>query len=47
MTMPAAAQLLGEPLSAALSEAAQAAAMSVRLILTIADAVHRAAQKHH
>ncbi|MFJ3754470.1 hypothetical protein [Streptomyces rubiginosohelvolus] len=37
----------GEPLSEALSEAAQAAAMSVRLILTIADAVRRAAQKHH
>ncbi|MYW83122.1 hypothetical protein F610DRAFT_06981, partial [Streptomyces sp. LaPpAH-199] len=47
MTMPAAAQPLGEPFSEALSEAAQAAAMSVRLILTIADAVRRAAQKHH
>ncbi|MFK0131896.1 hypothetical protein ACIQRZ_16235 [Streptomyces rubiginosohelvolus] len=45
MTTPAAP--LGEPLSEALSEAAQAAAMSVRLILTIADAVRRAAQKHH
>ncbi|MFJ9924287.1 hypothetical protein ACIRSF_33940 [Streptomyces rubiginosohelvolus] len=44
MTTPAP---LGEPLSEALSEAAQAAAMSVRLILTIADAVRRAAQKHH
>ncbi|MCA1275389.1 hypothetical protein LCE32_36090, partial [Streptomyces sp. 7G] len=47
MTMPAAAQPLGEPFSEVLSEAAQAAAMSVRLILTIADAVRRAAQKHH
>ncbi|MFE9048400.1 hypothetical protein [Streptomyces rubiginosohelvolus] len=45
MTTPAAPP--GEPLSEALSEAAQAAAMSVRLILTIADAVRRAAQKHH
>ncbi|WP_157850000.1 hypothetical protein [Streptomyces sp. JS01] len=45
MTTPVAP--LGEPLSEALSEAAQAAAMSVRLILTIADAVRRAAQKHH
>ncbi|MFE3665518.1 hypothetical protein ACFXOR_21525 [Streptomyces sp. NPDC059164] len=45
MTTPAAPP--GEPFSAALSEAAQAAAMSVRLILTIADAVRRAAQKHH
>ncbi|MFB7969544.1 hypothetical protein [Streptomyces rubiginosohelvolus] len=45
MTTPAAP--LGEPFSEALSEAAQAAAMSVRLILTIADAVRRAAQKHH
>ncbi|WP_424569871.1 hypothetical protein [Streptomyces sp. CH-036] len=44
MTTPAP---LGEPLSESLSEAAQAAAMSVRLILTIADAVRRAAQKHH
>lgn len=47
MSTPASAQPLGEPFSEALSEAAQAAAMSVRLILTIADAVHRAAQKHH
>ncbi|MEU4075421.1 hypothetical protein AB0F33_35905, partial [Streptomyces parvus] len=31
----------GEPFSEALSEAAQAATMSVRLILTIADAVRR------
>ncbi|MFB7405416.1 hypothetical protein ACFCZR_35045 [Streptomyces rubiginosohelvolus] len=45
MTTPVAP--LGEPFSEALSEAAQAAAMSVRLILTIADAVRRAAQKHH
>ncbi|MFE2974745.1 hypothetical protein [Streptomyces sp. NPDC059258] len=45
MTTPAAPP--GEPFSEALSEAAQAAAMSVRLILTIADAVRRAAQKHH
>ncbi|WP_257137076.1 hypothetical protein [Streptomyces sp. gb14] len=45
MTTPAAPP--GEPLSEALAEAAQAAAMSVRLILTIADAVRRAAQKHH
>ncbi|MEG9551810.1 hypothetical protein V5N34_27415, partial [Streptomyces baarnensis] len=44
---PAPAQLPGEPFSEALSEAAQAAAMSVRLILTIADAVRRASQKHH
>ncbi|MEU0103692.1 hypothetical protein [Streptomyces sp. NPDC006267] len=44
---PAPAQLQGEPFSEALSEAAQAAAMSVRLILTIADAVRRASQKHH
>ncbi|MFJ9891609.1 hypothetical protein ACIQRW_37990 [Streptomyces sp. NPDC091287] len=44
---PAPAQLSGEPFSEALSEAAQAAAMSVRLILTIADAVRRASQKHH
>ncbi|MFJ1789695.1 hypothetical protein ACIOML_35985 [Streptomyces anulatus] len=47
MTTPAPAQLPGEPFSEALSEAAQAAAMSVRLILTIADAVRRASQKHH
>ncbi|MFF8472007.1 hypothetical protein [Streptomyces griseus] len=47
MTTPAPAQLSGEPFSEALSEAAQAAAMSVRLILTIADAVRRASQKHH
>ncbi|MFD3643684.1 hypothetical protein [Streptomyces griseus] len=47
MTTPAPAQLSGEPYSEALSEAAQAAAMSVRLILTIADAVRRASQKHH
>lgn len=47
MTTPAPAAPFGEPLSEALSEAAQAAAMSVRLILTIADAVRRAAQKHH
>ncbi|WP_257134718.1 hypothetical protein [Streptomyces sp. ms115] len=47
MTTPAPAAPLGEPFSEALSEAAQAAAMSVRLILTIADAVRRAAQKHH
>ncbi|MEU0622389.1 hypothetical protein ABZ329_16255 [Streptomyces rubiginosohelvolus] len=47
MTTPATAAPPGEPLSEALSEAAQAAAMSVRLILTIADAVRRAAQKHH
>lgn len=47
MTTPAPAQLQGEPFSEALSEAAQAAAMSVRLILTIADAVRRASQKHH
>ncbi|MFJ2851224.1 hypothetical protein [Streptomyces rubiginosohelvolus] len=47
MTTSAPAAPLGEPLSEALSEAAQAAAMSVRLILTIADAVRRAAQKHH
>ncbi|MDP9947251.1 MULTISPECIES: hypothetical protein [Streptomyces] len=47
MTMPAAAQPLGEPVSESLSEAAQAAAMSIRLILTIADAVRRASQKHH
>ncbi|MEU3703573.1 hypothetical protein AB0E82_14890 [Streptomyces anulatus] len=44
MTTPAPAQLPGEPFSEALSEAA---AMSVRLILTIADAVRRASQKHH
>ncbi|APS23380.1 hypothetical protein TK78_34125 [Streptomyces sp. Tue 6075] len=47
MAAPAPAAPLGEPFSEALSEAAQAAAMSVRLILTIADAVRRAAQKHH
>ncbi|MEU6839773.1 hypothetical protein ABZ941_31515 [Streptomyces rubiginosohelvolus] len=47
MTTPAPAAPLGEPFSEAPSEAAQAAAMSVRLILTIADAVRRAAQKHH
>ncbi|MEV1049284.1 hypothetical protein [Streptomyces sp. NPDC049916] len=47
MTTPAPAAPLGEPFSEALSEAAQAAVMSVRLILTIADAVRRAAQKHH
>ncbi|MEV8450475.1 hypothetical protein [Streptomyces parvus] len=47
MTTPAPAAPPGEPFSEALSEAAQAAAMSVRLILTIADAVRRAAQKHH
>ncbi|MFD6204309.1 hypothetical protein ACWCQF_17985 [Streptomyces rubiginosohelvolus] len=47
MTTPATATPPGEPFSEALSEAAQAAAMSVRLILTIADAVRRAAQKHH
>ncbi|MFF2236524.1 hypothetical protein [Streptomyces anulatus] len=47
MTIPAPAQLPGEPFSEALSEAAQAAGMSVRLILTIADAVRRASQKHH
>ncbi|WP_078942220.1 hypothetical protein [Streptomyces griseus] len=47
MTTPAPAAPLGEPFSEALSEAAQASAMSVRLILTIADAVRRAAQKHH
>ncbi|MFJ6513443.1 hypothetical protein ACIQMO_16945 [Streptomyces sp. NPDC091406] len=47
MATPAPAQPLGEPFSEALAEAAQAAAMSVRLILTIADAVRRAAQKHH
>ncbi|MDX3486843.1 hypothetical protein [Streptomyces sp. ID05-18] len=47
MTTPAPAQLPGEPFSEALSEAAQAAGMSVRLILTIADAVRRASQKHH
>ncbi|MFJ9506671.1 hypothetical protein ACIRPZ_23085 [Streptomyces anulatus] len=47
MTTPAPVQLPGEPFSEALSEAAQAAAMSVRLILTIADAVRRASQKHH
>ncbi|MEV8007728.1 hypothetical protein AB0P10_34390 [Streptomyces parvus] len=47
MTTPAPAAPLGEPFSEALSEAAQAAAMSVRLILTIADAVRRAGQKHH
>ncbi|MFI9014079.1 hypothetical protein ACIGZI_08545, partial [Streptomyces griseus] len=47
MTTTAPAQLSGEPFSEALSEAAQAAAMSVRLILTIADAVRRASQKHH
>ncbi|MEV6477875.1 hypothetical protein [Streptomyces sp. NPDC051657] len=47
MTTPAPAQLQGEPFSEALSEAAQAAAMSVRLILTITDAVRRASQKHH
>lgn len=47
MTTPAPAAPLGEPFSEALSEAAQAAAVSVRLILTIADAVRRAAQKHH
>ncbi|KAA6198579.1 hypothetical protein F2B00_30335, partial [Streptomyces parvus] len=45
MTTPAAPP--GEPFSEALSEAAQAATMSVRLILTIADAVRRAAQKYH
>ncbi|MFD3818432.1 hypothetical protein ACFWRZ_25525 [Streptomyces rubiginosohelvolus] len=45
MTTPTAP--FGEPFSESLSEAAQAAAMSVRLILTIADAVRRAAQKHH
>ncbi|MEU2577484.1 hypothetical protein ACIP3B_33695 [Streptomyces anulatus] len=47
MTTPAPAQLPGEPFSEALSEVAQAAAMSVRLVLTIADAVRRASQKHH
>ncbi|MFD7417882.1 hypothetical protein [Kitasatospora purpeofusca] len=47
MTTPVPAQLPGEPFSEALSEAAQAAGMSVRLILTIADAVRRASQKHH
>ncbi|QXR01238.1 hypothetical protein [Streptomyces sp. WY228] len=44
MTTPAPAQLPGEPFSEALSEAAQAAAMSVRLFLTIADAVRRASR---
>lgn len=43
--MTTAAQPPGEPFSDALAEAAQAAAMSVRLLLTIADAVRRAAQK--
>ncbi|MFJ3328642.1 hypothetical protein ACIPMT_29860 [Streptomyces griseus] len=47
MTTPAPAQLPGEPFSEALPEAAQAAAMSVRLFLTIADAVRRASQEHH
>ncbi|WP_371627739.1 hypothetical protein OG245_37130 [Streptomyces sp. NBC_01116] len=47
MTTPAPAQLQGEPFSEALSEAAQAAGMSVRLILAIADAVRCASQKHH
>ncbi|MFJ2182233.1 hypothetical protein ACIOJG_16565 [Streptomyces anulatus] len=55
MTTPAPAQLPGEPfsepfsepLSEALSEVAQAAGMSVRLILTIADVVRRASLKHH
>ncbi|MEV7950688.1 hypothetical protein AB0O74_27420, partial [Streptomyces rubiginosohelvolus] len=47
MTTPAPVAPPGEPFSEALSGAAQAAAMSVRLILTIADAVRRAAQKHH
>ncbi|MFI5743560.1 hypothetical protein ACIA9I_34975 [Streptomyces anulatus] len=51
MTTPAPAQLPGEPFSEpfseALSEVAQAAGMSVRLILTIADVVRRASLKHH
>ncbi|MYV52639.1 hypothetical protein GT042_09015, partial [Streptomyces sp. SID3212] len=47
MATPAPAPLPGEPFSEALSEAAQAAAMSVRLLLTISDAVRRAAQRHH
>lgn len=38
---------MGEPFSEALAEAAQSAAMSVRLLLTIADVVRRATQKHH
>ncbi|MFF7008780.1 hypothetical protein ACFY9Y_26715 [Streptomyces fimicarius] len=45
--LPAPAQLPGEPFPEALFEAAQAAAMPVRLFLTIADAVRRASQKHH
>ncbi|MFJ1600267.1 hypothetical protein [Streptomyces sp. NPDC088261] len=47
MATPAPVPLPGEPFSEALSEAAQAAAMSVRLLLTITDAVRRAAQRHH
>ncbi|MFJ1782326.1 hypothetical protein ACIOKA_37095 [Streptomyces anulatus] len=47
MTTPAPAQLPGEPLSEGLSEVAQAAGMSVRLILTVADVVRRASQRHH
>ncbi|MFF2521472.1 hypothetical protein [Streptomyces liangshanensis] len=47
MATPAPAPLPGEPFSEALSEAAQAAAMSVRLLLTVTDAVRRAAQRHH
>ncbi|MFJ8888220.1 hypothetical protein ACIRJR_33125 [Streptomyces sp. NPDC102402] len=37
----------GEPFSEALAEVAQTTAMSIRPLLTIADAVRRAAQKHH
>ncbi|MFF3265324.1 hypothetical protein ACFYWO_39950 [Streptomyces sp. NPDC002932] len=37
----------GEPFAEALPEAVQAAAMSIRLVMAIADAVRRAAQKHH
>ncbi|MFF0451630.1 hypothetical protein ACFYT4_35665 [Streptomyces sp. NPDC004609] len=38
---------LGEPFAEALTEAAQSAAMAVRLILTVTDAVRRAARRHH
>ncbi|MFF0449986.1 helix-turn-helix domain-containing protein [Streptomyces sp. NPDC004609] len=43
MTSPAP---LGEPFAEASTEAAQSAAMAVRLILTVTDVVRRAARRH-